>query len=69
MVPTGSALVATSTCGPSTGTLLPATFAPATGADAPMIMLRAMNAVTAATISAPTSKMIFFPSMTLLAFL
>jgi hypothetical protein len=42
-------------------------WAEATGALDPMIRLRAMNAVMAATKSAPTSKMIFRLSMTLRA--
>jgi len=62
MVPTGNARVATSTFGPvSTGFTM---LAAAVGADAPVNMLRAIKAVTAAMTSAATSKMTFFLSMT-----
>jgi hypothetical protein len=48
--------------------LRPDGTAPAWGADAPDIMLRAMNAVIAATTSAPTSRMSLRASISLQAF-
>ncbi|GAA3734678.1 hypothetical protein GCM10022269_09800 [Sphingorhabdus rigui] len=63
IVPTGNAFVATRTLGP-VGTGAGATAAAAGGADAPVNMLRAIRAVTAAIKSAATSNMTFFLSMT-----
>src|SRR3954453_4649552 len=62
IVPTGSECAATNTSGPlGTGA------AAAVGAPPPLIMLRAITAVTAATTSAPISSMSFLTSMTLVA--
>ena len=63
MVPTGNALVATRTLGPD-GTGAGAAAAVDSGADAPLNMLRAIRAVTAAIKSAATSNMTFFLSIT-----
>src|SRR5437660_1790609 len=64
MVPTGSSRLATSTSVVFCGWTAAGT-APAWGAGAPLIRLRAMNAVMAATTSAPTSRISLRASISL----